>query len=174
MQFAAQQTTQSPKRRSVLQFNFQSCVLTKKRRPLESQLQDHSLSGLSSACSPCCSKSPEQPKELPWTAGPVPRNDSLSGTQQLGLEGLSGVTSSKPHSKQGLFRRGLAAQGRGGWSRMQIPQPLYQRDLPVSLAELSRALLGSDILSFVFFNTPLLALHLRASMEPHCGDRPAE
>lgn len=60
MQFAAQQTTHSPKRRSGLQFNFQSSVLTKKRRPLESQLQDHSLSGLSSACSPCCNKSPEQ------------------------------------------------------------------------------------------------------------------
>lgn len=31
------------------------------------------------------------------------------------------MTSSKPHSKQGLFRRDLAAQGRGGWPKDADP-----------------------------------------------------
>lgn len=67
--------------------------------------------------------------------------------------------------------------------RMQIPKPQHQRDLPASLADLSRVKwfgifffeLGSDLLSFVLpvlLNAPLLALHVTASMESQCGDRP--
>lgn len=88
-------------------------------------------------------------------------------TQRFGLEGPSGVTSSKPHSKQGLFRRDPAAQGRGGWSKDADPTALGWRDLPASLVDLSTVKLcgiffglGSDLLSFVlpvFLNAPLLS-----------------
>lgn len=131
--------------------------------------------GLSRACYSCYSNSPgADPKELQWTAVSVPRNYSLSVTQHFGLEEPSGVTSSKLHSKQGLFRRDPAAQGRGGSVQGCRSHSLWTEGTCLH-ADLSRALLGSDLLSFVLpmlLNAPLLALHVRASMESQRGDRP--
>lgn len=92
----------------------------------------------------------------------------------LGWRGPRGWPHPKPHSKQGLFRRDPATQGRGGWPKDADPTALDRRALPASLADLSRAL-GSDLPSFVLsvlLKAPLLALHVRASVEPQWGDKP--
>lgn len=99
-----------------------------------------------------------------WTAVSVPRNYSGTVTQQFGLEGPSGVTSSKPHSKQGLFRRDPAAQGRGGRVQGCRSHSLWTKG---ARSEQSPALFWPPQLCIA--PAPQRSPAGRASMEPQWG-----